>query len=75
MITVRQLIQDLLECDMDAVVVIAKDAEGNDYSPLGGIDDGHNGEMKYQEDSSWSGEVNDEEGASGIPCVVLSPIN
>ena len=47
---VKDLITKLQEQDQDAVVIMQKDSEGNGYSPLYEVDDGH-----YQADSTWSG--------------------
>lgn len=44
----KQLITDL---DDDVLVVIASDAEGNNYSPVGG----YNTDYHYQAESSWNG--------------------
>lgn len=56
MITLREL-KDLLNelpVELDnLVVILQKDAEGNDYSPLSGMDDN----CTYTPDSTWSGEV------------------
>ena len=49
----RDLIKILLEADMDAEVIIQKDAEGNAYSPL----DGAVTNTVYIPESKCSGEV------------------
>lgn len=48
---VRDLIVLLQEEDQDAEVVLAKDAEGNYYSPVTDVDDG-----TYAEITTWNGE-------------------
>ena len=50
---VRDLIKELKAADPNAEVICQKDAEGNGYSPLSGIDLG----CVYLPDSTWSGEV------------------
>jgi hypothetical protein len=75
----------------DVVVIVQKDAEGNDYSPLKGADN----EAWYAAESTWSGivygqapnfppgvdadeedfEDEDETPADAVPCVVLFPVN
>lgn len=52
MMTVKQLIGQLQECDPDDVVILSKDEEGNGFSPLAELGDG-----VYVPDSTWSGEV------------------
>lgn len=49
---VKDLIKLLEQEDPDALVVIQKDSEGNDYSPLSLIDAGG-----YVADNSWSGQA------------------
>ena len=82
---VKELIEQLQECAPDAEVVMAKDGEGNNYSPLAGYWEG-----MYRAESTWHGDVGlaelDEElreaGYSeedviedGVPAVILSPTN
>ncbi len=50
--TVAQLIEQLKTCDPDAIVVMAKDGEGNDYTPLAGFWSG-----VYRAETTWYGEV------------------
>lgn len=75
--TVAELIAELQALPQDSIVILQKDAEGNGYSPLCGVD----GDCVYTADSSWSGEVAGPEdraegyGAEGVPCVVLHPVN
>ena len=83
--TVEQLIKALQKEDPKRIVVMAKDAEGNGYSPVSSFWTG-----AYRADSTWSGEVGLEkltpadkkQGYSeddviddGKPCVVLCPVN
>lgn len=82
---IRRLIELLEKEDGDRLVVMAKDSEGNGYSPLSGFWTG-----KYEADTSHSGEVGlealnhtDEEAGygeediliGGVKAVILSPIN
>lgn len=83
--TVRELIEHLKESDMDALVVLQKDAEGNGYSPLAGLDV----DLAYLPDTTYSGSVKfkrltpqlrregftREDVGAGENCVVLYPIN
>lgn len=48
---VKDLITKLQEQDPNAIVIMQKDSEGNGYSPLFDVDDGH-----YQADSTWNGQ-------------------
>ncbi len=83
--TVQELIDALNEFDRDRVVIVAKDPEGNGYSPLSDL---HN--AAYEAETTYSGNIGLEEltaediaaGYSeedivedGEPCVVLWPIN
>lgn len=73
--TVSDLIGLLSGYDAMAEVVMQKDAEGNSYSPLSGVDDAH-----YVAHTTWSGDCFDLESEAiehGTPqkCVVLWPVN
>lgn len=50
---VRELIEVLKNADQDAEVILQKDAEGNGYSPVAGVDC----DAVYIPDSTWSGNV------------------
>lgn len=50
---VKELKIQLENVDENRLVVMAKDAEGNGYSPLAALDDA----STYLADSTWSGEV------------------
>lgn len=82
---VSELIVHLERLDQNAVIILQKDAEGNGYSPLSGLED-----AGYTAESTWSGVVRpraltkelEEAGFSeedieedGEPCVVLWPVN
>lgn len=71
--TVGELKAALEGHDDDVLVVVAKDAEGNGYSPLVLT------EMYYYEaTNTWSGEIIDtdeEVDDSAVPSVVLWPTN
>ena len=51
----------------DRFVVMAKDREGNGFSPLSETSDG-----RYRADTDWSGEL---VGDGGVPALVLWPVN
>lgn len=70
--TVADLIQRLSELpDLDAGVVLAKDREGNSFSPLDEIVVG-----AYTPDSTWSGEFTGIEMPAGSTnAVCLWPVN
>lgn len=84
---VQELIDRLLEEDPEREVIIQKDSEGNEYSPLADI-----GVARYRPETSWSGEVGLEEldaealergftdedvfdGEDDVPAVILYPTN
>lgn len=52
---VRDLLESIKDLDPDMEVIIQKDAEGNDYSPLSGVDS----DCIYVPDCNWSGQVYD----------------
>lgn len=52
MTTVRDLINALSRFNQDRVIILAKDPEGNGYSPLAGIDEG-----LYVPTSTWAGDM------------------
>ena len=66
--TVDQLIAYLQTCDQKAVIVLSKDAEGNEYSPLAVSD-----ATFYHPETTYSGDVTDD--TSDVPCVALWPVN
>jgi len=80
-ITVAQLRHILADMPDEAVVVLAKDGEGNDFSPLSGPVGVH----WYRPESTWAGEVypigEDADGEVYEPdgdeviAVVLDPVN
>jgi hypothetical protein len=73
MYTVHELIRYLSRLDPDTKVIIAKDAEGNSYSPLAEVDSG-----KYVPETEWSGDFYSEysdECVDGERCLVLFPAN
>lgn len=83
--TVKELIEELLKIDLDRIVILQKDSEGNGYSPLAGID----GNAVYNAETTYCGEVkiaylttelikqgfSDDDVGDGQPCLVLYPIN
>lgn len=73
--TVGDLLDYLATQPRDRPVILAKDAEGNAYSPLSEADEGY-----YIAESTWSGEVHfpddeDEDEPEGALPVVLGPVN
>jgi hypothetical protein len=70
MITVQELIRLLEKQHPFAVVILPKDREGNDYSPLDDIDTGY-----YEPENSYSGQVYEEPSDSSHTCVTLWPVN
>ena len=84
--TIAELILELQGIkDQSRIVILQKDAGGNGYSPLAGIDVN----AAYTAYSTWSGDVGletltpelqkqgftREDVASGEPCLVLYPTN
>lgn len=49
---VRELIEQLQKMPQDSIIVMAKDAEGNDYSPLSSIE-----EYLYVHETTWYGYI------------------
>lgn len=77
--TIRELLKLLVaQPDLDAEIILQKDAEGNGYSPLVGGERGY-----YVADSTYSGEVytpEDLEDGENVPpdwkpVLVLWPVN
>jgi len=85
---VKELIEKLNSFDPDIDIILQKDAEGNGYSPLEGVD----GTVIYKPDSTYSGEVYSKDWTydeacfenekdwidfkeSTPDCVVLYPVN
>lgn len=64
--TVRELMDVLKGYPENHQVVLSKDAEGNDFSPLDEVS-----HEDYQADSSWSGEL----GVGRENAVCLWPVN
>ncbi len=50
---VKELLEALAGVDPEAEVILQKDAEGNGYSPLRGVDD----ECVYVPTCAWAGDV------------------
>lgn len=71
--TVKQLIEALKKENQDALVVMAKDSEGNSYSPLHQAAD-----CAYRSTKPWNGEIVDGEPSEKdgtVAAVVLWPTN
>ena len=86
MMKVKELLRALADVDIEAEIILQKDAAGNSYSPLAGVDI----EVVYIPKTSWSGEAfslnwsadeaekTEKEWQNIIKrtrCVVLHPIN
>lgn len=81
---VKELLQLLANEDPERIVVMAKDAEGNGYSPLHGLWSG-----AYRAETTWHGEVGFEkitpelrqqnysemDVCDGVPAIILTPVN
>lgn len=71
---VSELINYLSEENPNAEVILSKDAEGNEYSPLDDLDPGF-----YIRESTWSGEFitpsEREDDTKYEPAVCLWPVN
>lgn len=87
--TVKELIEQLKQCDPNDIVILSSDAEGNNHSPLDEVS-----EARYVPDSTWSGDVvlrqkkltgalkslgyQEEDiyqGDDAVNCIVLHPVN
>lgn len=69
--TKKQLLRELKGVPDDALIVLAADAEGNEFRPLSEANEG-----LYIEISDWRGDFfNDEteSGGEGVPAVCLWP--
>jgi len=64
-VKVKELLKLLEGYDPKAEVILQKDAEGNGYSPLEGVDD----EAVYVADNSWSGNVYDTKWTADEACM------
>lgn len=80
-VTVAKLREILAKLPDDAIVVMSKDAEGNNFSPFCEVGNDEASDW-YRAESSWSGYLRDEEydpdedGPDGaVSCVVLWPTN
>lgn len=85
--TVGELIEALQDVPPETLVVMSKDGEGNEFSPLAEIGT----ESTYEATSTWSGELHiktltpedvaqgftadDVGGPDSVPCVCLWPVN
>ncbi len=81
---VKELIKLLRKEDPDRIVIMAKDAEGNDYSPLSSFWTG-----AYKAETTWYGEVGleiltekdkkqgytEEDVLDGKKALILCPVN
>jgi hypothetical protein len=83
---VKELLKVLQSLPEDLEIILQKDAEGNDYSPL----DTYGDDCWYVAESTWSGQVygdeyrkemveaceeDGEEPEPAIRCLVLAPVN
>jgi hypothetical protein len=73
-VTVGELLELLSGYPEDARIILSKDIEGNDYSPLAQVEEGI-----YEPYSTWSGEFygldDTDDTESGERVVALWPIN
>lgn len=69
---VSDFIDVLKKMPQDSIIIMSKDAEGDNYSPLYDIEQG-----SYLKENSWSGEVffSKEKPKNTESCVVLWPTN
>ena len=68
---IKDLIKKLQEYDQDLMVVMSKDAEGNEFSPLSDVTT-----ELYEADSKWSGKILSNKNESYKPnCITLWPVN
>jgi hypothetical protein len=64
--TLRDLLAETTEADLDKEIIIQKDAEGNSYSPLACC-----GLAGYEPYNTWSGETIEDEDTH----LILVPVN
>jgi hypothetical protein len=57
MATVGEIREWLEEFDDDLLVILSRDSEGNNYSPVSGYSD----VVKYWPQSTWSGDIYEED--------------
>jgi topoisomerase IA-like protein len=71
--TVRQLIEQLSECEQDAQVIVAADEEGNGFKKLYAVE----GHSVFIEDGAFGDYVtekgSEDDTGEGINCIVLWP--
>ena len=70
MITVQELIKKLEKLPLQSIVVMSKDSEGNEFSPLVQIED-----LYYIPENDWSGEIDYKPSDKSQKCIVLWPTN
>lgn len=78
---VKELLELLKDLDPETIVILAKDGEGNGFSPCAD----HSDQYRYEAESTWSGELvsdpeeSDDDGPErwdqAVPCIVLWPVN
>lgn len=68
-VTVQELIEELKKMDPEAIVIMSKDAEGNNFSPLYATSD----KYFYQADTTYSGSISKTK--EGKKAFVLWPTN
>ena len=67
---VKELIKELKEADPELDIILAKDSEGNDFSPLADVRLG-----SYTALNSYSGEFSDDQIEESNKAVCLWPTN
>ncbi len=68
--TVKELIAHLAVFPQDAQVIIARDRAGNGYSPADALDEAH-----YTAETTWRGEIDDEDDSRPPNAVVIWPVH
>jgi hypothetical protein len=68
--TVKELKKLLENIHDETIVVMSKDSEGNDYSPLAIVEI-----LYYRGETSWYGEIFETKEEGTVPALVLWPTN
>lgn len=71
---VRDLLNILKQCDLDAEVMLSTDEEGNYYSNC----TGYTKDCSFKDQGGWNGKfeaeyIEEDKSKDGIPCIVLYP--
>lgn len=68
--TVAELIEALKEYDPSLSVIMSKDAEGNNFSPVYEAE-----QAFYLAETTWYGECHEDADNGGVPALFLWPVN